>query len=147
MSVDKQTFRTRRGDLMGPVRAFGDRIGYLPSLPVTASLPSRTLGYDVALVEMVLQGRTFIQQFAEEYMRLVQQVRSLGMAHELGSHAVDMLLAGVAGGETAPIPGVVNLAVRRVAAAAGAFGDHAVDATSPPRRLPLKEDIPTVETL
>ena len=78
MSVDKQTFRTHRGDLMGPVRAFGDRIGYLPSLPATANLPSCTLGYDVALVEMVLQGRTFIQQFAEEYTRLVQQVSQSG---------------------------------------------------------------------
>lgn len=145
VSVDKQTFRTRRGDLMGPVRAFGDRIGYLPSLPVTANLPTRTLGYNVALVEMVLQGRTFITQFAGEYTRLVQQVRSLGMAHELGSHVVDTMLAGVAGGEIASIPGVVPPTVRRVAAAAGAPGDQAVDAASPPRRLPLKVDLPTVE--
>ena len=105
----------------------------------TVSLPSRTLGYNHALVEMVLQGRTFLTQFAREYTRLVQQVRSLGMAHELGSHAVDAVLKGVAAGENAPNPGVVPPAVRRVAASAGAPGGQAVDAIkTPPCNLPLR---------
>jgi len=53
-SVDRQAFLARRVDLMGPVTDFGDRVGYLPSLPASASLPSRTLGHNHALVEIVL---------------------------------------------------------------------------------------------
>ena len=66
-SIDRQAFLAQRVELMGPVRAFGDRVSFLPSLPSTASLPSRTLGYNHALVETVLRGRTFLQQFAGEY--------------------------------------------------------------------------------
>ena len=49
-----------------------------------------------------MQGRTFMQQFAAEHTRLAQQVRSLGMADELGYHVVDSILAEVAAGEKAP---------------------------------------------
>ena len=121
---------------MGPVTAFRDRVEFLPSLPATATLPSRTLGYNHALVEMDLQCRTFLEQFAREHTRLVQQVRRLGMAHELGNSAIDDVLAGFAAGRNAPIPGVVPPVATRVAASAGAPGTQAVDATpSPPRML------------
>ena len=42
-SVDMQAFLAHRVDLMEPVRAFGDGVGYLPSLPASASLPFCTL--------------------------------------------------------------------------------------------------------
>ena len=57
----------------------------------------------------------------------------------------ETILAGVAARENTPNPEVVPPAVRRVAASAGAPGDQAVDATTPARRLPLKEDILTLE--
>ena len=98
---------------------------------------ARTLGYNHALVELVLQGRTFLEQFAKEHMCLVQQVRRLGMSQELGESAVDDVLAGVAAGKNNPIPGPVHPVARRVAASAGAPGALVVDATpSPPSNLP-----------
>ena len=131
-SVERQIFMSHKGEVMGPVTAFRDHIGFLPSLPATATLPLRTLGYNHALVEMVLQGRTFLEQFAKEHTHLVQQVSRLDMAHELGNSAVDDVLAGVAAEKNAPIPGVVPPMARWVAASAGDAGTLAVDATSSP---------------
>ena len=88
---------------------------------------------------MVLQGWTFLEQNARVHTRLVQQVRSLGMAHELGNNGVDDVLAGVAVGKNAPNPEVVPPVVRRTAAYAGAPSCQAVDALkSPPCTLPLR---------
>ena len=144
-SAERQIFLSRRGEVLAPVTAYKDRVSFLPSLPATATLPSRTLGYNHALVEMVLQGRTFLEQFAKEHTRLVQQVRRLGLGQELGENAVDDALAGVAAGKNSSNPGPVHPVARQVAAAAGTPGALAVDATPPPPRNLPPSNVQTLE--
>ena len=68
---------------MKPVRAFGDRVGYLLSISSSASRPSHNIGYTNSLVEMAVQSRAFVQEFAREHTRLVEQIKLMGKTKEL----------------------------------------------------------------
>ena len=94
-SREKQTFLTHRDELIKPVRAFGDRIGYLPTIRTTAPAKSHFIGYNITLIELVGQRRAFALKFATEYGRLRKQFQHLGYTNELGHSYVDSLLEAV----------------------------------------------------
>jgi len=50
LSKDRQTFVAHRAELMKHVRAFGDHLGYLPSIPTSAASMSHNIRYTNALV-------------------------------------------------------------------------------------------------
>ena len=52
-----QNFVTQREELLRPVRAFADRIRFLPSIPATATVPSHSIGYNNTLVEKEQQSQ------------------------------------------------------------------------------------------
>ena len=47
-----QGFMTQREESMKPVKAFGDRCRFLPSIPATADAPLHSIGWTNVLVEM-----------------------------------------------------------------------------------------------
>ena len=76
MSKDRQTFVASRAALIKPVRAFGDRVSYFPSIQTSAASKSHNIGYTNALAEMAVQSRAFMQEFAQEH--LVRQIKFMG---------------------------------------------------------------------
>ena len=105
VSKDRQNFVACRSELMKPVRAFRDRVGYIPSIPTSATRPSHNIGYTNSLVEIAVQSLAFMQEFAREYTRLVAQIKLMGKTKELRSCRLDAVFATVAKGEEVPTPG------------------------------------------
>ena len=99
---EKQNFLTRREELIKPVKAFGDCIGYLPSIPTTVAVKSHFIGYNNALIELAAQSRAFAQKFATEYGKLRKQIQLLGHTNELGHSYIDSLLDAVVKEEEVP---------------------------------------------
>ena len=88
---------------MKPVRAFGDRVRFLPSIPATPAVPLHSIGYSNALVEMAQQSWQLVHTLAVEHTRLVHQIQQMGLAHELGQSAIDAMLETVANGGEVPV--------------------------------------------
>ena len=57
----RHKFVSSREKLMKPVRAFGDRVRFLPSIPATDARRIRNIGWNNALVEMAQQSRAFVR--------------------------------------------------------------------------------------
>ena len=55
------TCLNHREELLKPVKAFGDRIKYLPLIPFSAVAKSHKIGYNNALVEMVQKSQTLLR--------------------------------------------------------------------------------------
>ena len=125
----RHEFVSQREELMKPVRAFGDRVRFLPSIPATDARPIRNIGWNNALVEMAQQSRAFVRLYALEHLRLVGHIKRLGLGRQLGDDNLEDMLDVVASGEEWPARGPPAPAPRRVAEAAGAQGQSATDAT------------------
>ena len=61
-SKARATFVSRREELLKPVKAFGDHVGFLPSIPATEVQPIHSIGYHNALVEMASQSLAFVRK-------------------------------------------------------------------------------------
>ena len=94
----RQNFVAQKEELLKPVKAFGERLHFLTSIPATATVASSSIGYTNALVEMVQQSRELV------LMHLVHQIQRLGLAQELGPIVIKVLLEAVANGGEAPVP-------------------------------------------
>ena len=75
----RHEFVGQREELMKPVKAFGDRVRFLPSIPATDARPIRNIGWNNALVEMAQQSRAFVRMYAGEHLRLVAHIKRLGL--------------------------------------------------------------------
>ena len=75
----RHEFVSQREELMKPVKAFGDRVRFLPSIPATEAHPVRDIGWNNALVEMAQQSRAFVRMYAGEHLRLVAHIKRLGL--------------------------------------------------------------------
>ena len=129
----RHEFVGQREELMKPVKAFRDRIRFLPSIPATDAHPIRNIGWNNALVKMAQQSRAFVRMYAIEHLHLVAHIKRLGLDRQLGDDSLEEMLDVVASGEEWPARGPPAPAPRRVAEAAGAPGQTATDATPPTR--------------
>ena len=92
----RHEFVSKREELMKPVRAFGDRVRFLPSIPATDARPIRNIGWNNALVEMAQQSRAFVRLYALEHLRLVGHIKRLGLGRQLGDDNLEDMLDVVA---------------------------------------------------
>ena len=119
---------------MRQVMAFVDALCFLPSIPATAVTSIHNIGYNNSLVEMAQQSQFLVRNLAREHLRLVHQIECLGLTQEISPDAIDTVLKAVANGEEASIPAPQIPMARRAAAAAGAPGKSAKDASAPTAR-------------
>jgi len=119
---------------------------FLPAVPATDERPIQRLGSRNALVEMARQSRAFVLEYAKEHLKLVGHLRVAGLDRQLGGDfKLEEMLDVAASGEwptptrETPIP-----APRRsVAAAAGAPGQSATDASPSTRATRPQEGATT----
>ena len=84
------------------------------------------------MVEIAQQSWQLVRNFAVKHMRLVHQIKRMGLAQELDQSAMDDMLDAVANGGEVPVAVPQIPAVRHVAAATGAPGQQSMDADTPP---------------
>ena len=116
---------------MKPVKAFGDRVRLLPSIPATDVQLIHSIGYHNTLVEMAQQSRAFVRKYAVEHC--IWYIKRLNLGQEIGYDSLDAMLDVVASGEEWPVGGPPPPVARRIAEAAGAPGQTATDAAPPTR--------------
>ena len=74
-SKERSDFVGQREELMRPVKASGDRVRFLSSIPATDVHRIDSVGYNNALVEMAQQSQAFVHKYAVEHLRLIAHIK------------------------------------------------------------------------